>query len=155
MYTVDVYIVWLLHVSSILPTLPVPPPMVTAQPTNPDVPMIAGTPRNLTCTVTLTNVNDINVTVNFTWISNMIELTSTSRITTYLTSQSGNLSTFTSILMFNPLDDSVDSRMYRCNVSVDSEPSSEFITPITATNTTDNIDVQCESSFLSVYNMHT
>ena len=138
----------------LLPLLPVPPLTVIVQPTNPDVPMIAGTPHNLTCTVILTNVNDISVKVNFTWITNMTELTSTNRITTYLTSQSGNLSTFTSTLMFNPLDDSVDSRMYHCNVSVDSEPSSEFITPTTATNTTNDIDVQRESSFLSVYNMH-
>ena len=116
--------------------------------------MIAGTPRNLTCIVILTNVNDISVTVNFTWISDMIELTSTSRIATYLTSQSGNLSTFTSTLMFNSLDDSVDSRMYRCNVSVDSEPTSEFITPTTATNTT-IIDVQRESIItICMRNMH-
>ena len=128
--------------------------MVIVQPTNPAVPMIAGTPRNLTCIVILTNVNDISVTVNFTWISDMIELTSTSRIATYLTSQSGNLSTFTSTLMFNSLDDSVDSRMYRCNVSVDSEPTSEFITPTTATNTT-IIDVQRESIItICMRNMH-
>ena len=128
--------------------------MVIVQPTNPAVPMIAGTPRNLTCAVILTNVNDISVTVDFTWISNMIELTSTSRITTYLTSQSRNLSTFTSTLMFNPLDNSVDSRMYCCNVSVDSEPSSKFITPTTATNTT-IIDVQRESIItICMHNIH-
>ena len=106
--------------------------------------MVSGTARNLTCTVILANVNDISVTVKFTWISNMIELNSTDRITTYLTSQSGNLSTFTSTLIFYPLDDSVDSRTYRCNVSVNSEPSSVFITPTTVTNTT-TIVVQRES----------
>lgn len=122
---------------------PVPPPTVVVQPVNPSVLMVSGTARNLTCTVTLAHVNDISVAVDFTWISNMTELNSTNRITPYLTSQSENLSTFTSTLIFFPLDDSVDNGTYRCNVSVDSDPSSVFITPTTATNTT-RIDVQRE-----------
>ena len=123
-------------VSCVLCLCPVPPPTVVVQTVNPAVPMVSGTARNLTCTVTLAHVNDISVAVSFTWITNMIELNSTSRVTPYLTSQSGNLSTFTSTLIFFPLDDSVDNRTYRCNVSMDSDPSSVFITPTTATNTT-------------------
>ena len=137
-------IIFILLFSLLLLFLLVPPPTVVVQVVNPNEPLVSGTARNLTCTVTLANVNDINVAVNFTWITNMSELTLTNRITTYLTSQSGNQSTFTSTLIFYPLDDSVDSRMYRCNVRVDSAPSSVFITPTTATNTT-NIDVQRES----------
>ena len=67
----------------ILSLPPVPPPTVVVQPVNPAVPMVAGTARDLTCTINLTNVDDINVMVNFTWSTPMgILLSSSPRITT-------------------------------------------------------------------------
>ena len=106
--------------------------------------MAAGTARNLTCTVILTNVDDIIVMVDFTWNVNGGSLPSLTRISTSGTSQSGNQTNFTSTLIFNPLDNSTDSGEYLCVVMVDSVPSDTFITP-TAANNTLFITVECES----------
>ena len=106
--------------------------------------MVAGTARNLTCTITLTNVDDIIVMVNFTWSGDGGSLPSIPRISTSGTSQSGSQSSYTSILIFNPLDSSTDSGEYLCVVMVDSVPTDTFITS-TAANNTLSITVERES----------
>ena len=114
------------------------------QPVNPSVPMVAGTARDLTCTITLTNVDDINVMVNFTWGTPMGMLLSSSlRFAIYLHTQSGNQSTFTSRLSISPLDSVVDTTTYDCSVDVNSDPVDSFVTSTSASNST-NVTVQCE-----------
>ena len=106
--------------------------------------MVAGTARDLTCTITLTNVDDINVMVNFTWGTPMgMLLSSSPRITISGTTQSGNQSTFTSTLSISPLDSVVDTTMFACLTSVNSDPTDRFIIP-TAANSSVDITVQCE-----------
>ena len=122
----------------------VPPPTVIVQSDNPGVAVVAGTLRNLTSTVSLSNVDDITILVDFTWSINMSPISSSDRITTYLTSQSGNQSVFTSTLIFNPLSSSTDSGEYDCSVSVSSYHVDLFIEPTNASNST-SIIVQCES----------
>ena len=100
--------------------------------------MVAGTALNLTCTITLTNVDYILVTVNFTWSIDGMSLPTSYRITTSGTFQSGNQSNFTSTLIFNPLDDNnnnTDSGEYVCVVMVNSVLPDIFITPTAAHNT--------------------
>ena len=107
--------------------------------------MIAGTARDLTCTITLTNVEDINVMVNFIWGTPMgMLLSSSPRITSISGSmQSGNQSTFTSTLSISPLESVVDTTMFACLVSVNSDPADSFIIPTAANNSVD-ITVQRE-----------
>ena len=126
------------------PLLAVPPPTVIVQPDKPDVAVVAGTLRNLTCSISLSNVNDIIIMVDFTWSKNMSPISSSDRMTMYLTSQSGNQSVFTSTLMFNPLDSSKDSGEYGCFVSVSSYDVDLFIASTNASNST-SIFVQRES----------
>ena len=106
--------------------------------------MVAGTPLNFTCTVSLSNVDDIVVMVDFTWSINMSPILSSNRMTMYLTSQSGNQSVFTSTLMFNPLYSSKDSGEHGCFVSVSSYKVDLFIASTNASNST-SIIVQRES----------
>ena len=122
----------------------VSPPTVIVQSDNPDFVLVAGTLHNLTCIVSLSNADDIIVMVDFTWSINMSPISSSDRITTYLTSQSGNQSMFTSTLMFNPLSSSTDSGEYGCSVDVSSYDDDLFIEPTNASNST-SIIVQCES----------
>ena len=118
------------------------------QPVNPSVPMVAGTARDLTCTITLTNVNDINVMVNFTWGTPMgMLLSSSPRITISGINQSGNQSTFTSTLSISPLDSVLDTTMFSCLVSVNPDPIVSFIVP-TAANSSVDIIVQREYLFM-------
>ena len=119
-------------------------PTVIVQSDNQGVAVVAGTPRNLTCTASLSNVDDITIMIDFTWSLNMSPILSSNRITMYLTSQSGNQSTYTSTLMLNPLDSSTDTGQYVCSVSVSSYPADLFITPTNASNGT-HITVQRES----------
>ena len=121
----------------------VPPPTVIVQSDNPDLALVAGTLRNLTCTVSLSTVDDIIIVVDFTWSINMSPISSSDRITTFLISQSGNQSVFTSTLMFNPLSSSTDSGEYDCSVDVSSYDDDLFIEPTNASNST-SIIVQCE-----------
>ena len=117
---------------------------MSVQPVDPSVPMVAGTARDLTCTITLTNVDDINVMVNFTWGTPMgMLLSSSPRFSIYQPTQSGSQSTFTSILSINPLDSDVDTTMFACLVSVNSDPTDSFIIP-TAVNNSVDITVQRE-----------
>ena len=124
---------------------PVPPPTLVVQPVNPSIPMVAGTARDLTCTINITNVDDIIVMVNFTWSTQMeILLTSLPRITTISgTVQTGNQSSFTSTLSISPLDSVVDTTAFICLVSINSDPSDNFVIPTTANNSVD-ITVQRE-----------
>ena len=117
----------------------VPPPTVVVQPVNPFIPLVAGTARDLTCTISLTNVNDINVMVNFTWSTPMeILLSSSPRITNISgTTQSGNQSSFTSTLSISPLDSVADSTVFVCLVDINSDPADSFVTPTTANNSVD------------------
>ena len=110
---------------------------------NPSVVLVAGTLRNLTCTVSLSNMDDIIIVVDYTWSINMSPFLSSDRITTYLTSQSGNQPVFISTLLFNPLDNNTDSGAYGCSVSVSSYHVDLFIEPNNASNST-SIIVQCE-----------
>ena len=89
--------------------------------------------------------NDINAMVNFTWGTPMgMLLSSSPRITSISgTNQSGNQSTFTSTLSINPLDSDVDTTMFACLVSVNSDPTDSFIIP-TAANSSVDITVQRE-----------
>ena len=112
---------------------------------NPGVALVAGTLRNLTCTVSLSNVDDIIVMVDFTWSINTSPILSSDRITTYLTSQSGNQSMYTSTLMFNPLNKNTDSGEYGCSVYVSSYHVDQFIIPSTNASNSTSIIVQCES----------
>ena len=124
--------------------LAVSPSTVLVQPVNSSVPMVAGTARDLTCTITLTNVDDINVMVNFTWATPMgLLLSSSPRITISGATQSGNQSTFTSTLSISPLDSVVDTTVFSCLVSVNLDPTDSFVIPTTANNFID-ITVQCE-----------
>ena len=133
---IDVYIQLI-----VLPAVPV---AIVVQPVNLSVPMVAGTARDLTCTITVTNVDDINVMVNFTWATPMGLFPSSSpRITISGATQSGNQSTFTSTLSISPLDSVVDTMMFVCLVSVNSDPADSFIIP-TAANNSVNIIVHCE-----------
>ena len=111
----------------------VPPPSVSVQPDTTQV-MYAGTARNLTCTVNLTNV-DIVVIVYFNWSKGNITFATTDRVSVTASSQSGNQSSFTSSLMFSPLDSSTDSGEYQCEVIVDSDPTDDFITTTGVTDT--------------------
>ena len=114
------------------------------QPVNPSVPMVAGTARDLTCTITLTNVDDINVMVNFTWVlqwdyyyhhhQESLSLAGRSLVTSL-----SSPPTLTS----SPLDSVVDTTMFACLVSVNSDPADSFIIPTAANNSVD-ITVQCE-----------
>ena len=122
----------------------VPPPTVIVQSDNQGVAVVAGTPHNLTCTVSLSNVDDIMVMVDFTWSISMSPILSSNRITMYHTSQYGNQSTYTSTLMLNPLSSSTDTGQYVCSVGVSSYPADPFITQINASNST-HITVQRES----------
>ena len=116
----------------------VPPPVVLVEPVNRNITMVAGTARDLTCTITLTNADDINVMVNFTWSTPMgMLLSSSPRITISGTTQSGNQSTFTSTLSFSPLDSVVDTTMFSCLVSVNSDPTDSFIIPTAANSSVD------------------
>ena len=110
---------------------------------NPDVAMVAGTIRILICTVSLSNVDDIIVMVDYTWSINMSPISSSDRIITYPISQSGNQSVFTSILIFIPLSSSTDSREYGCSVYVSSYDDDLFIEPTNSSNST-SIIVQRE-----------
>ena len=121
----------------------VPPPAVIVLSNYPDRALVAGTLRILICTVSLSNVNDIIVMVDFTWSINMSPVSSSDRITTYLTSRSGNQSMFTSILVFIPLSSSTDPREYGCSVDVSSYNVDVFIEPTNASNST-SIIVQRE-----------
>ena len=122
----------------------VPSPKVSVEADTTQV-MYAGTARNLTCTTTLNNVDDIIVMVDFIWRQGII-IFPTNRISTSSLSQSGNQSSFTSFLIFNPLDNNTDSGEYQCVVTVNSDPTDDYITPVNATNTT-SIIVQCEYSY--------
>ena len=118
----------------------VPLPVVSVQPVGGSI-MVTGTARNLTCTITLTNVDDIIVMVDFTWSRGGESLPSLTRFSTF---QSVNQSKFTSTLIFNPLDNNTDSGEHLCVVVMDSLPPDTFISPITANNTL-TITVECES----------
>ena len=111
--------------------------------------MIAGIARNLTCTTTLTNADDILVMVNFTWSIDGMSLPTLPRITTSGTFQSGDQSSFTSTLIFNPLDNNMDSGEYLCVVMMESVPPDTYITP-TITNNTLFITVECESTCMYI-----
>ena len=111
---------------------------------NPGVAFVAGTLRNLTCSISFSNVDDIIIMVDFTWSINMSLISSSDRITTYLTFQSGNQPVFTSALKFNPLSSSTDSGEYGCSVNVSSTDDDLFVEPTNASNST-SIIVQCES----------
>ena len=111
--------------------------------------MITGIARNLTCTITLTNVDDIIVMVNFTWSFDGGSLPTVPRISTSGSSQSGNQSNSTSSIIFNPLDSNTDNGNYRCVVMVDSNTADTFITPIAANNNL-SVAVECESPFSAV-----
>ena len=121
------------------------------QPVNPSVPIVAGTARDLTCIITLTNVNDIDVMVNFIWGTPMgMLLSPTPRITSISGSmQSGNQSIFTSTLSISPLDSVVDTTTFACLVSVNSDPTHSFIIP-TAANSSVDITVQSEFNCTNV-----
>ena len=110
---------------------------------NPDVAMVAGTIRILICTVSLSNVDDIIVMVDYTWSINMSPISSSDRIITYPISQSGNQSVFTSILFFIPLSSSTDSGEYGCSVYVSSYNVDPFIESTNSSNST-SIIVQRE-----------
>ena len=99
--------------------------------------MVAGTARDLTCTINLTNVDDINVMVNFTWSTPMGILLSTSP------TQSANQSSFSSTLSISPLDSVTDSTAFACLVNINSDPADSFVIPTTANDTVD-ITVQRE-----------
>ena len=101
--------------------------------------MVAGTARDLTCTITLTNVDDINVMVQFIWVTSM----ESPRITFSDSMQSGNQSTFNSTLSISPLDSVVDTTTFGCVVYVNSDPTDSFIIPTAANNSVD-ITVQRE-----------
>ena len=107
--------------------------------------MVAGTARDLTCTITLTNVDDINVLVDFTWSTPLGSvLPSSPRINAISgTTQSGSQSTFTSSLSISPLDSVADSTVFSCLVNVSLFPADSFVIPTTANNSVD-ITVQRE-----------
>lgn len=102
--------------------------------------VVVGTTRNLTCTIFLTNVADIIMMVDFFWFSEFKPLLPP-RITTSLTTQSGNQSSFSSRLIFNPVLSS-DTASYRCTVTVNANPVDVFVSPTTFTSL---IEVQCKS----------
>ena len=135
---------WLIVNFINFPLPAVPPPTVIVQSDNLGVALVAGTPLNFSCTVSLSNVDDIIVMVDFTWSINMSPILSSNRMTMYLTSQSGNQSVFTSTLMFNPLYSSKDSGEHGCFVSVSSYKVDLFIASTNASNST-SIIVQRES----------
>ena len=110
---------------------------VVVQTVNPAVPMVAGTARDLTSTINLTNVDDINVMVSFTWRTPMGTLLSTSP------TQSANKSSFSSTLSISPLDSVTDSTAFACLVNINSDPADSFVIPATANDTVD-ITVQRE-----------
>ena len=108
--------------------------------------MVAGTARDLTCTITLTNVDDINVIVNFTWSTP--KGLSSPRITTNSSAvQSGNHSFFTSILSISPLDNVADTTVFTCSVNVNSDPAESLVIPTTV-NSSINITVLGEYCML-------
>ena len=82
-----------------------------------------GTLQTMTCTVTLPDTVDTDITVNVDWILNTTIITTSDQV--IISPVSSVMSPFISLLTFNPLIMN-DAGQYSCNATADS--SSQYIT---------------------------
>ena len=102
-------------------SLPVPTPSVSMS--VPSGPLYEGTSQTLTCTVTLPEAVDIDVTVGVVWRFTDTSVAPSAHV--QISSVSSTRSPFTSTLTLSPLSMS-DAGQFSCEATADS--SSQFIT---------------------------